>query len=227
MEDFSEKIFLNIKQEPEENFVLYLPSECEEVKDEPMEKTHKVCEMCNEHKVDLKPLNKKASTCSYCDLFFTCNNCKEKHIFQEHRRETDWICNKCTYTTNNRACLIQHFRSHSKKFSCETCSKKFSIPYRLKVHQMNQRHGIYSSKLLVKLQCFLCPSSFATDVGLTEHQRHVHGESLSHCDVCGKTYRNMRSIRRHIQLHARINCSICQGLIRLKQIKEHMKKHSK
>lgn len=116
--------------------------------------------------------------------------------------------------------------THSKKFSsgiCGTCKQRFSD---LESHQRNQQHGAYKTKPVVKIDCNLCKSSFGTETSLKRHKRTVHGKLNCHSDVCGKTSPNLFKIRRHMQIHQKAACPICQRTLASHRMNYHIKQHS-
>lgn len=219
-QQFSKEIIDNIKQEPEEHFILTLPEVSQESVEEQQSDVEEFVLKCNHNQ---KFHNERR--CDLCDLSFSCKICKSDHITRDHRKGSKWKCTKCHVIKDRRDRLQSHILIHFKTFLCETCFLKFSLQEHLKRHQLKQRHGVYATMPITKIECKLCTSSFATWIGYRKHLRFVHSKNESRCDVCDKNFKNLPSIRRHMQIHIKTPCPICGHMMATHRLHIHMNQH--
>lgn len=86
-----------------------------------------------------------------------------------------------------------HQYVHSKKFSCETCSKTFGVKERFKDH-MSTFHKNDEFK------CSKCLKSFQSEMKVRRHQQRFHGTKKFHCDDCDAAFRIPSELEEHIQV---------------------------
>lgn len=256
MEDCSKNIIDNIKHEPERHYVLIIPNAPKNAADElkklqinltkfdsnckkkaKMFGSYLIFEKCdfatndsvdlNKHLLKCKPKrNRKTNSCTLCNLAFSSRNRKNEHTPQEHLNGSMWQCSKCAFQSPKKEILRNHYRTHSKKFSCATCEQKFSLSSSLKSHQMQHRHGVYATQPTERFECDTCDCSFGIKAGLNHHKRNVHRQINFHCDVCGKIVKNKIHLKNHVAIHFKVSCPICQHKITKQLLKCHIEQHS-
>lgn len=123
--------------------------------------------------------------------------------------------------------LMRHSRTHDKLFACTDYEKKFSTHQLLKLHQMQQRHGIYAATPPGKsFDCNECDRKYSSEIYLKHHKRKMHKIEEAKCKVCDKICRNRYSLYQHSQAHAKVECSICAEMVFKNQLVHHMRSHS-
>lgn len=177
-----------------------------------------VCEKCylparcakNVKVHSVKCNGKKIIKCGFCDQEFPNLIGRKKHVIDEHRNGSVWQCNKCSYNTHIKGIFRENYKTHLKKFSCETCRRNFSRNNQVRHHQMQHRHGAYEGNQ-VRFKCIECSKSFATKISLTQHKRS-HRPVNFQCDICAKIFRSKQVISHHMQNHFKIACPVCQQM---------------
>lgn len=98
-----------------------------------------------------------------------------------HYKASQYGCELCPQSYSWKPCLIRHLAlAHSRKFTCETCSKVFSDPSNLQRHIRTNHAGARSHA------CSECGKTFATSSGLKQHT-HIHSSVKPfQCEVCFK-----------------------------------------
>lgn len=80
-----------------------------------------------------------------------------------------------------------------------------------------------------QLTCDNCCMTYDTSSALTHHQARAHGQA-SECDICNKTFRTQKAIRRHMKTHLvqkPHTCSECQASFAdISNLRKHTKKHT-
>lgn len=80
-----------------------------------------------------------------------------------------------------------------------------------------------------QLTCDNCCMTYPTSSALAHHQAKVHGQDRE-CDICNKTFRTQKAIRRHMRIHLALKphtCSECQASFAdPSNLRKHMKKHT-
>uniref|UniRef100_A0A182QXA3 C2H2-type domain-containing protein n=1 Tax=Anopheles farauti TaxID=69004 RepID=A0A182QXA3_9DIPT len=136
------------------------------------------------------------------------------------------VCDICGKVYKNTFHLELHKIDHEAKpearqFKCELCNRSFHKPYHLKVHL--KRHE--------RVQCTVCQKVLAGEQGLKLHMQKIHGKDTSQvCPTCGKDFRCMVSLARHIKAHLglvtveRVQCDQCAKWFEGKQnLRNHIK----
>lgn len=220
------KIVNNIKQEPPVEFNLVLPIEgfevsCEETSDNNSPNYKAVDEnQIGNSKAKSKEFQKKQWRCVICEKLFETLQAKNKHIAKVH--SNIFSCNECPLIAKSSNALLCHKYTHTKRYSCETCDKRFSHNNILRDHQMHQKHGQYASLPEIKFTCEICKQEFASHYRWHAHQFIMHCPKKVQCDLCGKTVINREYLRRHMFQHLKSPCAFCDKLISKLTIKRHI-----
>jgi len=110
----------------------------------------------------------------------------DDHLVSGHQyKASQYGCELCPQSYSWKPCLIRHLAlAHSRKFTCETCSKVFSDPSNLQRHIRTNHAGARSHA------CSECGKTFATSSGLKQHT-HIHSSVKPfQCEVCFKVTRD-------------------------------------
>ena len=106
-------------------------------------------------------------------------------------------CQHCSYTTNRRSHLNEHYRIiHLKvKVVCDLCGKEFS---NINQH-MRVVHKVLRSGILVKKECEECHKEF---FDLTKHMAKAHNLKYVYdydCSICSTKFKSKFILQRHMQ----------------------------
>ncbi|XP_040152768.1 transcription factor grauzone-like [Anopheles arabiensis] len=121
------------------------------------------------------------------------------------------VCDVCGKVFRNVCSLNLHKLDHeqpkhARQYKCERCNYSFHKLYHLKQHQ--KRHE--------RLRCTVCDKVLAGEQGLKTHMQKVHGtDNTQICPTCGKEFRCLLAMKRHIRAHLgivtveRVQCDQC------------------
>lgn len=133
--------------------------------------------------------------CDRCEKFFTNVYCLKKHQYRYHVRNL-YKCDTCEQTFKKQ----QHLRTHSfvhtgvKPYSCDFpgCDVQCETPSRLKRHNMVHEKNRYA-----------CPqeSCQLTFDTYKELQQHLSSSHPKVCDICSKTFQQLRRLKVHRLTH--------------------------
>ncbi|XP_050541590.1 histone-lysine N-methyltransferase MECOM isoform X3 [Daktulosphaira vitifoliae] len=147
--------------------------------------------------------------CILCEKCFPDIEQLDDHLVSGHHyKANQYGCELCPQSYSWRPCLIRHLAlAHSRKFTCETCSKVFSDPSNLQRHIRTNHAGARSHA------CSECGKTFATSSGLKQHT-HIHSSVKPfQCEVCFKAYTQFSNLCRHKRMHAdcrmQVKCDRC------------------
>jgi len=132
-------------------------------------------------------------------------------------------CDLCHKVLRDEHTLKCHAKTvhGEKKFSCNTCGKKFPHKGVLNAHKKTH------SNLL--LTCSVCQESFKDSSYFKKHVRAHAGSRPHACKTCGKSYLQYSHLKVHMSLHTKdkaFECNICQKTFRLsKSFREHQNMH--
>ena len=104
-------------------------------------------------------------------------------------------------------------------FICEVCSKEFQFKEQIRNHRKVHSEIIFG--------CDLCNKLFKTKDGLVKHVKIHTGEKLFTCSTCGKSFADPSSCKNHEKYqHAEIDlnnsCNICSRTFRrVRELKRH------
>lgn len=130
----------------------------------------------------------------FCHIFndddlFPIRRLDDHLVSGHHYKANQYGCELCPQSYSWKPCLIRHLAlAHSRKFTCETCSKVFSDPSNLQRHIRTNHAGARSHA------CSECGKTFATSSGLKQHT-HIHSSVKPfQCEVCFKVRFDMQII---------------------------------
>lgn len=129
--------------------------------------------------------------CRKCNINFPRLYDLTKHNNTVHPKT--YNCNVCSFTTQRRVNYNYHMKRHlgTKDVVCEKCSKAFVLKRDLYKHM--QTHGEEN-----RFQCDQCPKTFKTRHILNKHKAY-HRDPQYECPVCQKQYRQLPTMRQHVQ----------------------------
>ncbi|KAL1429289.1 hypothetical protein MTO96_016500 [Rhipicephalus appendiculatus] len=129
--------------------------------------------------------------CPHCAKSFGLKDSLQNHIRSVHTGERPFGCHLCPNAFPCSAGLQRHLMWHNnvRKFACDICPRKFVIKDHLDRH-------VRSHTKEKPFACPLCPTRLATSYALKKH-RLKHVEGPHECEVCGKKYRELRTLQKH------------------------------
>ncbi|KAJ8922307.1 hypothetical protein NQ315_004249 [Exocentrus adspersus] len=146
---------------------------------------------------------KKASsvkTCVSCDMHFSDNNAYNRHKRVDHILYT--LCHICGKSVCNWK-MRSHIDSHTnnKRYKCTECNK-----------------GLHKETLDVRVACYLCNTTFASDLALQNHLENLEAFLKPFCKHCNSFIRFEEST-----LHQDVtySCTICKLILSSQNFLEH------
>ncbi|XP_071532464.1 transcription factor IIIA-like isoform X2 [Panulirus ornatus] len=136
--------------------------------------------------------------CEKCEKLFSNVYCLKKHENRYHV-QFRYKCDDCGETFKKQ----QHLRTHSyvhtgvNPYKCEFpgCDMRFGTPSRLKRHSMVHGKNRYA-----------CPqeSCQQTFDRYKDLQQHLSCSHPKVCDICGRTFKQLRQLRMHRMIHENV-----------------------
>ena len=168
--------------------------------------------------------------CFECDLMFLGSVDRTKHLHDNHGKA--WICKACGKTFVTRKKRLKHRLEHADEIKAKgitTGIKDQECPYCHKMYEkLNpdkrwrpniDRHtfNLHKNKLFNHPEitslaiCNVCNTEFYCKQDLEKHEKLVHSEIKSVCQVCSKVTSNKTALREHMNVHSNEThvCKIC------------------
>lgn len=133
--------------------------------------------------------------CQQCQRTFAQLRYLRKHIYEVHRKSTQFNCSVCRKVFNRRSNLTEHMLIHEQKYlaPCDICKKSFRTKSALRLHKrMHTGEKPY--------KCDICmEKAFAYNTDLKRHKRQAHGiVGTPHpCLICDQVFYEPKLLRRH------------------------------
>ncbi|XP_053606530.1 zinc finger protein ZFP2-like isoform X2 [Plodia interpunctella] len=195
--------------------------------------------------------------CHYCGKTFTTKTSMRRHIYV-HMKIKRYECVKCLRQFSHKVNHQLHIRRRHpelyipKSYVCQICDKVFRLKESLSSHLDVHIHKYGSFKCLyctesfsdqeqlvfhkktkhlssTPLDCHICDEHFKTQLQLAQHiKEHLKLKGFI-CQYCGKEYKELSSMRRHVQVShggRRVQCPICNKKLK-GHLSEHMRVHEK
>ena len=119
----------------------------------------------------------------------------ESHIKDFHGTET-MICDKCSYTTNQRSVFANHVKQCGLLFTCTICHMK--LPKKSMRHHYKVKHIGHE-----KEPCKLCGKVVQSKLMKYHLKEHLPDEMKKfQCRFCTKGYNTLFRLKRHENSHA-------------------------
>lgn len=206
---------LKVKQEPPEQFVMFLPSPDDDdssapqeeeddvepladVKEEPPEEDSLLILLPSSPKEPSRPARTRQRPKKYSNDGFTIKNVlrKRKPRRKHSCPEPIHICATCDVRFSSKGLLNRHqIEFHEVVVKCEKCSYQTKNKALLIAHR-----GIHDKKF----KCETCQKNFSKKISLKLHQMHnKHGvcatapEVTFACEKCGKAFSSKQYLRKH------------------------------
>uniref|UniRef100_A0A8D9EV88 Zinc finger protein 26 n=1 Tax=Cacopsylla melanoneura TaxID=428564 RepID=A0A8D9EV88_9HEMI len=95
---------------------------------------------------------------------------------------------------------LREVHSSNKRFVCDICGKQFSSSDRVNQHR-NKLHFGLGLPIEKKFECHHCNMKFSSKFFVSEHINTHTGYKPYKCQICGKTYGNIKSYNTHMKRH--------------------------
>ncbi|XP_039241582.1 telomere zinc finger-associated protein isoform X2 [Pipra filicauda] len=173
-----------------------------------------------------KHRGEKLFVCEECGHRASSRNGLQMHIKAKHRNERPYVCEFCHHAFTQKANLNMHLRTHTgeKPFQCHLCGKTFRTQASLDKH--NRTHTGERP-----FSCEFCEQRFTEKGPLLRHIASRHQEGRPHfCHICGKTFK-VEQLRVHIRRHKgvrKFECTECgYKFTRQAHLRRHMEIHDR
>ncbi|GJQ85213.1 hypothetical protein Trydic_g13055 [Trypoxylus dichotomus] len=148
----------------------------------------------------------------------------------KHRRKRHQAKNEKPLTKVCRTTISQKY--HQKEFNCKICNQTFDSLYYLKEHRKTHKHqrpniGERNKKFI----CKICGEDMQTQYKLSSHQAAHNGE-LYECQICKRTFPLKQSLIAHEKRHvcdaeSRLICELCgKSFANIYTLRYHRETHN-
>ncbi|XP_062314839.1 telomere zinc finger-associated protein [Osmerus eperlanus] len=187
-----------------------------------------VCPKCFLSRTELrvheasKHRGEKPFVCEECGHRASSRNGLQMHIKAIHRNERPFVCGFCGHAFTQKANLNMHVRVHTgeKPYQCHLCGKTFRTQASLDKH--NRTHTgerPYS--------CEFCEQRFTEKGPLLRHIASKHQEGRPHCcNICNKTFKAIEQLRVHVRRHKGMRKFECKDCGYKFTRQAHLRRHS-
>ena len=165
----------------------------------------------------------KKFPCSHCNKSLSTKGNRETHVKRMHPEKYGYVCTFCALRFDKITAYRAHLKEHiPKRFSCDTCGRRFAKPYGLRQHVAT--HSIEAA-----FRCDTCGRQYTTDQGLRRHNLH-HQPKTVLCCRCGAMFHERSDLKRHVtSVHTeekKLSCSTCNRKFKLQEkLTTHMRRH--
>ncbi|KAH3705191.1 zinc finger protein 91-like [Dreissena polymorpha] len=144
--------------------------------------------------------------------------------YHKHIHQGGYSCEKCGVQLKHPRTLAAHLLQHeAKQFKCDQCGAGFRRKQYLDTHLL-----IHSGER--PFMCEECGQSYRSASCLSRHVRHIHKNLRSHeCDICHERFFRIDHMKNHRVRHfeAKLQCKYCgKGFKVLPDLKRHMLIHT-
>ncbi|MCI4387652.1 hypothetical protein PGIGA_G00076850 [Pangasianodon gigas] len=174
-----------------------------------------------------KHRGEKLFVCEECGHRASSRNGLQMHIKAIHRKERPFVCEICSHAFTQKVNLNMHLRTHTgeKPYQCHLCGKTFRTQASLDKH--NRTHTgerPYS--------CEFCEQRFTEKGPLQRHIASRHQEGQPHsCHICNKSFRAIEQLRVHVRRHKgmrKFECTECgYKFTRQAHLRRHLQIHNR
>ncbi|XP_063240735.1 gastrula zinc finger protein xLCGF3.1-like isoform X21 [Bacillus rossius redtenbacheri] len=138
-----------------------------------------------------------------------------------HTAHKRFSCQTCSAKFSKSSHLKQHSLTHTgeKPFSCTVCSAKFSQASHLKQHSLTHTRE-------KPFTCTVCSAKFRQASHLNKHSLTHTGEKPISCTVCSAKFSQASHLKQHSLTHTRekpFPCTVCTAKF---SRASHLKRHS-
>ena len=160
-------------------------------------------------------------------------------------KQKEFVCAICNKVLKTKWSYDQHqqqiHRGQKRTYNCRFCQMNFPNGYALHRHQLTEGHvskrPIFdSSEFKNGFRCNICDARFKNKKTLTAHQKNIHVQDQTECELCKKVFANRDYYSSHKRLvhegrikkkyvKLKTNCEICNIVVNECNYDKHRKKH--
>lgn len=134
-------------------------------------------------------------TCEQCQRKFAQLRYLRKHIYEVHRKLTQFNCSVCLKVFNRKSNLTEHMLIHEQKYlaPCSICQKSFRTKSALRLHERTHTGE-------KPYKCDIClEKAYAYNTDLKRHKRQAHGilGNPHPCQECYQVFYEPKLLRKH------------------------------